>query len=215
MRLLILGPPGAGKGTQSDKIVEHYKVKHISTGDMFRENIKGGTELGKKATEYMDKGLLVPDSLVNDMVMDRLSKADLKENGFLLDGYPRNISQAEALKDMLTKLDMPLDAVINIEVPSKFLIDRITGRRVCPKCQRSYHIANNPPKVEGLCDYDGEALITRKDDNEETVKNRIDVYDNETKPLVDFYTKEGIILNIDGTLSIDKTFESIKSKLGK
>lgn len=215
MRLLILGPPGAGKGTQSDKIVEHYKVKHISTGDMFRENIKGGTELGKKATEYMDKGLLVPDSLVNDMVMDRLSKADLKENGFLLDGYPRNISQAEALKDMLTKLDMPLDAVINIEVPSKFLIDRITGRRVCPKCQRSYHIANNPPKVEGICDYDGEALITRKDDNEETVKNRIDVYDNETKPLVDFYTKEGIILNIDGTLSIDKTFESIKSKLGK
>ena len=143
MRLLILGPPGAGKGTQSDKIVEHYNVKHISTGDMFRENIKGGTELGKKATEYMDKGLLVPDSLVNDMVMDRLSKDDLKENGFLLDGYPRNISQAEALKDMLTKLDMPLDAVINIEVPSKFLIDRITGRRVCPKCQRSYHIANN------------------------------------------------------------------------
>ncbi len=177
MRLLILGPPGAGKGTQSDKIVEHYKVKHISTGDMFRENIKGGTELGKKATEYMDKGLLVPDSLVNDMVM--------------------------------------LDAVINIEVPSKFLIDRITGRRVCPKCQRSYHIANNPPKEEGICDYDGEALITRKDDNEETVKNRIDVYDNETKPLVDFYTKEGIILNIDGTLSIDETFESIKSKLGK
>lgn len=215
MRLLILGPPGAGKGTQSDKIVEHYNVKHISTGDMFRENIKGGTELGKKATEYMDKGLLVPDSLVNDMVMDRLSKDDLKENGFLLDGYPRNISQAEALKDMLTKLDMPLDAVINIEVPSKFLIDRITGRRVCPKCQRSYHIANNPPKVEGICDYDGEALITRKDDNEETVKNRIDVYDKETKPLVDFYTAEGIILNIDGTLSIDETFESIKSKLGR
>lgn len=215
MRLLILGPPGAGKGTQSDKIVEHYNVKHISTGDMFRENIKGGTELGKKATEYMDKGLLVPDSLVNDMVMDRLSKDDLKENGFLLDGYPRNISQAEALKDMLTMLDMPLDAVINIEVPSKFLIDRITGRRVCPKCQRSYHIANNPPKEEGICDYDGEALITRKDDNEETVKNRIDVYDKETKPLVDFYTAEGIILNIDGTLSIDETFESIKSKLGR
>lgn len=215
MRLLILGPPGAGKGTQSDKIVEHYNVKHISTGDMFRENIKGGTELGKKATEYMDKGLLVPDSLVNDMVMDRLSKDDLKENGFLLDGYPRNISQAEALKDMLTKLDMPLDAVINIEVPSKFLIDRITGRRVCPKCQRSYHIVNNPPKEEGICDYDGEDLITRKDDNEETVKNRIDVYDKETKPLVDFYTAEGIILNIDGTLSIDETFESIKSKLGK
>lgn len=214
MRLILLGPPGAGKGTQAKSIVERYNVVHISTGDMFRDNIKNNTELGKRAKEYMEKGLLVPDSLVNDMVKDRLSRDDVKE-GFLLDGFPRTINQAQSLDEILKDLSMELTAVINIDVPADLLVDRIVGRRVCPECGRSYHIKNNPPKTEDICDHDQAHLIQRKDDNEETVKSRIAVYNKETEPLIDYYTKKGLISNIEGSKSIELTFEDIKRALDK
>jgi len=210
----LLGPPGAGKGTQAVKIVEKYSIPHISTGDIFRENIKNETELGKRAKSYMDRGELVPDELVVEIATDRLTKNDCK-NGFLLDGFPRTIFQAEKLDEFLTKRGEKIDKVINIDVEKDALVKRITGRRVCKSCGASYHVVNIPPKKDGVCDLcDGE-LIQRADDTEETVLNRIDVYNKQTKPLVDYYDKAGVIVNIDGNKDLDDVLSDIITALGK
>ncbi|WP_071028072.1 adenylate kinase [Peptoniphilus raoultii] len=208
MRLVILGPPGAGKGTQADYIIKKYNIPHISTGDIFRENIKNKTELGNKAKSYMDKGLLVPDELVIDLVEDRLNKEDC-ENGFLLDGFPRTVAQAVSLDAILDKKDKALTKVINIDVKPEILVERAVGRRVCKSCGATYHIKFNPPKVEGICDKDNEKLIQRQDDTEETVKTRIKVYFEQTAPLIDYYKAQSLLLNIDGQKDIDKVFEDI------
>ena len=208
MRLVLLGPPGVGKGTQASAIVAKYNIPHISTGDIFRANIKEGTELGKEAKEYMDKGLLVPDQLVVSIVKDRLSKADCKD-GFLLDGFPRNEDQAEVLEEELLKMGIKLNKVVNIQADKDLLIQRAIGRRICKECGTSYHILFNPPKVAGICDLDGGSLYQRDDDNEETVSTRIEVYLNQTQPLIQFYEKRGLIVNIDGTKPIDETFNAI------
>jgi adenylate kinase len=212
MRLVLLGPPGAGKGTQASAIVKKYNIPHISTGDIFRANIKEGTDLGKKAKEYMDKGLLVPDELVVSLVEDRLNKADC-DNGFLLDGFPRTVYQAEALDSVLTSKGIKLDRVVNIEADSKVLIERAIGRRICKECGATYHIKFHPPKVEGKCDNDGTSLFQRDDDVEETVATRIKVYLEQTKPLIDYYNQKGLILNIDGTKPIDEIFNQIVEEL--
>lgn len=214
MRLVLLGPPGAGKGTQASAIVKKYNIPHISTGDIFRANIKEGTELGKKAKEYMDKGLLVPDELVVDLVKDRLNQKDCSE-GFLLDGFPRTVKQAEALDAELLSMGIGLDKVINIDADSKILIERAIGRRVCKECGATYHIKFNPPKNEGICDNDNMALFQRDDDVEETVATRINVYFEQTQPLIDYYQQKGLILNIDGTKPIDDIFETIVEALNK
>lgn len=212
MRLVLLGPPGVGKGTQASAIVEKYNIPHISTGDIFRANIKEGTELGKEAKGYMDKGLLVPDQLVVSIVKDRLSKPDC-ENGFLLDGFPRTENQAEVLESELLKMGIKLNKVVNIEADRDVLIQRAVGRRICKECGTSYHVSFNPPKVAGICDLDGGTLYQREDDNEETVATRIEVYLNQTQPLIHFYEERGLILNIDGTQPIDKTFNAIVDAL--
>lgn len=212
MRLVLLGPPGVGKGTQASAIVEKYNIPHISTGDIFRANIKEGTELGKEAKGYMDKGLLVPDQLVVSIVKDRLSKPDC-ENGFLLDGFPRTENQAEVLESELLKMGIKLNKVVNIEADRDVLIQRAVGRRICKECGTSYHVSFNPPKVAGICDLDGGTLYQREDDNEETVATRIEVYLNQTQPLIHFYEERGLILNIDGTQPIDRTFNAIVDAL--
>ncbi len=214
LRTILLGPPGAGKGTQAVKIVEKYGIPHISTGDIFRENIKNGTELGKKAQEYMNRGELVPDDLVIEIATDRLLKDDCK-NGFLLDGFPRTVYQAEKLDEFLAAHDGKIDTVLDIAVGKDELITRLTGRRVCKACGASFHVVNIPPKKEGICDYCGGELIQRADDNLETVTNRIDVYEAQTMPLVEYYENAGNIAHIDGTTGLDNVFADIVKALGE
>ncbi|PSJ31250.1 adenylate kinase [Peptostreptococcus russellii] len=212
MKIILLGPPGAGKGTQAANIVDTYGVPHISTGDIFRKNIKEGTELGKKAQEYINQGKLVPDELTCGLVASRISEDDCKD-GFMLDGFPRNIFQAEYLNKYLTENNVALDKVINIEVDSELLIERACGRRICKNCGATYHIKFNPSKKDGICDVCQSALTQRPDDNEETVSQRIQVYLSETKPLVDYYTEKNVIANINGNQDINKVFEDIKAAL--
>lgn len=212
MKLVILGPPGAGKGTQADYIIKKYNIPHISTGDIFRENIKNNTELGVKAKSYMDKGLLVPDELVIDLVEDRIKKPDAKD-GFLLDGFPRTVAQAVSLDAILDADGDKLTKVININVDPEILIKRAVGRRVCKTCGATYHVEFNPPKVEGICDNDGEKLIQRDDDNEETVKKRIEVYFDQTAPLIDYYNAQGLLIDVNGAQDIDKVFDDIVTGL--
>lgn len=204
----MLGAPGAGKGTQAQMISEKYHLPHISTGDIFRANIKNGTELGKEAKGYMDKGLLVPDELTVRILLDRVAKDDCKD-GYILDGFPRNIPQAEVLDEELTKLGDKIDAAIDIEVPDESIIKRMSGRRACVSCGATYHIENVPPKKEGICDKCGEELILRDDDREETVKNRLKVYHEQTQPLIDYYGKKGVLKTLDGTKDMMEVFQEI------
>lgn len=208
MKIVMLGAPGAGKGTQAKMISEKYGIPHISTGDILRANIKDNTELGKKAKEYMDKGLLVPDDLVVDLVVDRLSQDDAKK-GYILDGFPRTIPQAEALTAALAKIGEKLDYAINVDVPDENIVKRMSGRRACVNCGGTYHIVYNPTKTEGVCDACGGELILRDDDKPETVQQRLSVYHEQTQPLIDYYTKEGILKEVDGTVSLDDVFAAI------
>ena len=212
MRLVLLGPPGVGKGTQASNIVKRYNIPHISTGDIFRANIKGGTELGKLAKGYIDKGLLVPDEVVVSIVKDRLSNDDCRE-GFLLDGFPRTVEQAKALGQELERMGIKLDKVVNIEADKDLLIERATGRRICRECGATYHVKNMPPKVEGICDIDNGQLYQRDDDKVETVETRIEVYLDQTKPLIQYYTNEKILVNVDGTNNVDTVFKFIVEAL--
>lgn len=214
MKIIMLGAPGAGKGTQAKMIAEKCGIPHISTGDIFRANIKNGTELGAKAKEYMDKGLLVPDELVCDLVVDRIQQADC-EKGYILDGFPRTIPQAEALEAALNAIEQKLDYAIDIDVPDENIINRMSGRRACVGCGATYHVVFNPTKVEGKCDVCGESLILRDDDKPETVKKRLDVYHTQTQPLIDFYTERKVLVEVDGTQSMDKVFEDIMKILGE
>lgn len=214
LRTILLGPPGAGKGTQAAKIVEKYHIPHISTGDIFRENVKNGTELGKRAKEYMDKGELVPDDLVIEIATDRLLKDDCKD-GFLLDGFPRTVYQAEKLDEFLKAHDSKIDKVLDIAVEKEELMTRLTGRRVCKACGASYHVVNIPPKKEGICDVCGAPLVQRADDNAETVANRIEVYEAQTMPLIEYYEKAGNIAHIDGATGLESVFADIVKALGE
>jgi adenylate kinase len=204
----MLGAPGAGKGTQAKKIAEKYHIPHISTGDIFRANIKEGTELGKKAKTFMDQGLLVPDELVVDLVVDRVKQDDC-ENGYVLDGFPRTIPQAEALDKALNDISEKVDYAINIEVPDSNIISRMSGRRACLKCGATYHIKNIPTKVEGICDVCGSEVVLRDDDKEETVKKRLDVYHDQTQPLIEHYNAKGILVEVDGTKALDEVFNEV------
>ena len=208
MHLIFLGPPGAGKGTQSDFIVEKFGIPHISTGDMFRAAIKEGTEAGKLAQSYIEKGALCPDDVTIRIVKERLAEPDC-EKGFLLDGFPRTITQALALKDILSELHHPLQKVLNLELADEKIIDRIVGRRICKECGQSYHIHNNPPKVEGKCDKCGGELYIRKDDNASAIETRLEAYNKQTFPLIDFYKKEGILVSIDADRDIKLVSQEI------
>ncbi len=207
-----MGLPGAGKGTQAEKIVEKYQIPHISTGDMFRLAIKEGTELGQKAKSYMDEGALVPDEVTIGIVKDRLSKEDCQK-GFLLDGFPRTLAQAEALDELLTDMNQTIDYVIHVDVPQEDLVERLTGRRICPKCGATYHVIFNPPAKEGICDKDGETLIQREDDQPGTVKNRLKVNLEQTQPMLDYYANKGDLATINGSQEIDQVFNEIDEKL--
>jgi len=208
-----MGLPGAGKGTQAEMIEEKYATPHISTGDMFRLAIKEQTDLGKQAKAYMDEGALVPDEVTNGIVEERLAMDDCNE-GFLLDGFPRTIPQAEALDEIMGKLGKEINYVIHVDVPAEKLLERLTGRRVCPTCGATYHVVYNPPKVEGVCDRDGSQLEQRDDDTEETVQKRLSVNIEQTKPLLDFYGAKGVLVTVDGNQDIDKVFAEIVAKIG-
>lgn len=212
MKLILMGLPGAGKGTQAEKISEVYHIPHISTGDMFRLAMKEGTELGKKAKSFMDQGNLVPDEVTIGIVKERLSKDDCKD-GFLLDGFPRTIAQAEALEELLEEMGTALDYVLHVNVPKEKLVERLTGRRICPTCGTSYHVLYNPPKQEGICDKDGATLIQRDDDQEATVKNRLQVNIEQSQPLIDFYKEKGYLVDINGDQDIDLVFKDIQTIL--
>ena len=214
MKIIMLGAPGAGKGTQAKKIAEKYSIPHISTGDIFRANIKNGTELGMKAKTYMDQGLLVPDGLVVDLVVDRLKQEDC-ENGCVLDGFPRTIPQAEALDVALSKAGQAVDYAINVEVPDENIVNRMSGRRACVNCGATYHIVYAPTKVDNVCDTCHGELILRDDDKPETVQKRLNVYHEQTQPLIDYYTKKDILVEVDGTVDIDDVFAAIVKVLGE
>lgn len=209
-----MGLPGAGKGTQAEKISKEYNIPHISTGDMFRLAIKEGTELGKKAKSFMDQGELVPDEVTIGIVQERLSKSDCKE-GFLLDGFPRTIAQAEALHNLLSDMKEAVDYVLHVDVPEEKLVERLTGRRICPTCGSTYHVMYNPPQKEGVCDKDGSKLTQREDDTPETVKNRLAVNIKQTQPLMDFYNDKGYLVTVNGDQDIDVVFADIQAKLNK
>ncbi len=213
MKIVMLGAPGAGKGTQADRIAAKYQIPHISTGDIFRANIKAGTDLGKKAKEYMDQGLLVPDSLTVDLVMDRIAQPDCK-NGYILDGFPRTIPQAESLDRALTEKGEKLDVAIAIDVPDENIISRMAGRRACPHCGATYHIVYAAPEQEDICDKCGTGLILRDDDKPETVKKRLSVYHEQTRPLIDYYRSAHILEPVDGTKAMEEVFEDIIDILG-
>ena len=212
MRIIMLGAPGAGKGTQAKMISEKYGIPHISTGDIFRSNIKNGTELGRKAKTYMDQGQLVPDELTCDLVVDRIAQDDAK-NGYVLDGFPRTIPQAEALTGALEKRGEKIDFAIDVDVPDENIVTRMSGRRACVSCGATYHIVYNPPKQEGICDVCGKELVLRDDDKPETVKKRLEVYHSQTQPLIDYYKKDGVLGRVDGTQEIDTIFSQIQELL--
>ena len=213
MKIIMLGAPGAGKGTQAKQIADKYKIPHISTGDIFRANIKNNTELGQKAKQYMDQGLLVPDELTCDLVMDRIKQDDCK-NGFILDGFPRTIPQAEALDAALDKINEKMDYAINVDVPDENIVNRMGGRRCCLNCGATYHVVTIPTKVEGICDRCGSPVVLRDDDKPETVQKRLNVYHEQTQPLIDYYTKQSILRTVDGTQDMNDVFAEIVKILG-
>ena len=213
MKIIMLGAPGAGKGTQAKQIAAKYEIPHISTGDIFRANIKNGTELGKKAKTYMDQGLLVPDELTVDLVIDRVGQDDCKD-GYILDGFPRTIPQAECLDAALEKRGEKVDFAIDVEVPDENIVNRMSGRRACVGCGATYHIKYNPTKVDGVCDACGEKLVLRDDDKPETVQKRLGVYHDQTQPLIDYYTKSGVLKEVDGTVDMEDVFQAIVEILG-
>jgi adenylate kinase len=212
MKIIMLGAPGAGKGTQAKMIAEKYSVPHISTGDIFRANIKNGTQLGMEAKKYMDQGLLVPDELTVKILLDRVAKEDCA-GGYVLDGFPRTIPQAQVLDNALKELDDQIDFAINVDVPDENIVRRMGGRRACLSCGATYHIEHIPPKKEGVCDACGKELVLRDDDKPETVKNRLDVYHQQTQPLIDFYEKKGILRTVDGTVDMKDVFAAITAIL--
>ena len=214
MKIIMLGAPGAGKGTQAKKIAAKYDIPHISTGDIFRANIKNGTELGNKAKTYMDQGLLVPDELVVDLVVDRVQQDDCK-NGYVLDGFPRTIPQAEALDKALAALGDKVDYAIDVNVPDENIVNRMGGRRACVGCGATYHLVYAPTKTEGICDVCGKELILRDDDKPETVQKRLNVYHEQTQPLIDYYTEAGVLREVDGTIDINDVFAEIVKILGE
>lgn len=213
MKIVMLGAPGAGKGTQAKMIAAKYEIPHISTGDIFRSNIKNGTELGKKAKEYMDQGLLVPDELTVDLVIDRLAQEDCK-NGYILDGFPRTIPQAEALDAALAKRSEKMDFAVNVDVPDENIVNRMSGRRACTKCGATYHVVYNPSSRGDICEACGDKLILRDDDKPETVQKRLTVYHAQTQPLIDYYQKQGILKTVDGTQDMNDVFAAITAILG-
>ena len=214
MKIIMLGAPGAGKGTQAKKIAEKYQIPHISTGDIFRANIKGGTELGMKAKTFMDQGMLVPDEITIGMLMDRIGQEDCI-NGYVLDGFPRTIPQAESLTKALAERGEKVDYAINVDVPDENIINRMSGRRACLGCGATYHITFNPPVKEGICDTCGQDLVLRDDDKPETVKKRLDVYHQQTQPLIDYYKNAEILAEVDGTQPMDAVFQGIVEILGE
>lgn len=213
MKIVMLGAPGAGKGTQAKMLAKEFQIPHISTGDIFRMNVKEGTELGKEAKSYMDRGALVPDSLTIRLVIDRLGKEDCKQ-GYILDGFPRTIPQAESLDEALHKLEDKLDFAVNVEVPDENITKRMAGRRACVSCGATYHIEFNAPKKEGVCDACQGELILRDDDKPETVKKRLGVYHEQTQPLISYYEKQGILVTADGTKKVEEVFEDIRKLVG-
>ena len=213
MKIIMLGAPGAGKGTQAKKIAAKYGIPHISTGDIFRANIKGGTELGMKAKTFMDQGMLVPDEITIGMLMDRIDEADCAK-GYVLDGFPRTIPQAESLTEALKGMNESIDYAVNVDVPDENIVNRMGGRRACVACGATYHIQFNAPKTEGICDTCGEKLVLRDDDKPETVQKRLNVYHEQTQPLIDYYEKAGVLKEVDGTKNMEEVFNDIVDILG-
>ena len=212
MKIIMLGAPGAGKGTQAKMLADKYKIPHVSTGDIFRANIKNGTDLGTKAKVYMDQGMLVPDELTCDLVVDRIKQDDCKD-GYILDGFPRTIPQAECLDKALDALNDKIDFAVNVEVPDENIIRRMSGRRACLSCGRTYHIVYNPPKEEGICDECKKELVLRDDDKPETVEKRLKVYHEQTQPLIDYYRNKGVLAEVDGTRDMQEVFTAITDVL--